>query len=175
MEQRIFLLFVIFTITRDAEVPREKTERSTRAARCVRPVGQIETFDPRRENVRAKRQRKIGEVKEEKKTYAHIGGETISTCYRPFFPHTIKLLLFIYELFFLACVTRFFPSRHVHTSTLFSGIIHREKIPIKITVVAQYSCSIFIFLFILHCRIVKNMVLRIKFYISLCKFHRAAR
>ena len=34
----------------------------------------------------------------------------------------------------------------------------------------QYSCIIFIFLFILYRRIVKNIVLCMKFYISLCKF-----
>ena len=54
------------------------------------------------------------------------------------------------------------------------AIVHWKKIPKKITVLAQYSCSIFIFLFILYCRIVKNMVLRMKFYISLCQFYRAA-
>ena len=37
--------------------------------------------------------------------------------------------------------------------------LHWEKTPIKITVlIAQYSCSIFIFLFILHFKIVKHMV-----------------
>ena len=50
------------------------------------------------------------------------------------------------------------------------ALIHWEKIPIKITLLAQYSCSIFIFLFILYRRIVKNMVLSMKFYTSLCKF-----
>ena len=40
-------------------------------------------------------------------------------------------------------------------------VLHWEKIPIKNTVLAQYSCSIFIFLFILYFRIVKNMVYHI--------------
>ena len=46
--------------------------------------------------------------------------------------------------------------------------VYWKKILIKITVLAQYSYSIFIFLFILYCRIVQNMVLCMKFYISLC-------
>ena len=48
-----------------------------------------------------------------------------------------------------------------------------KKIPIKITVLAQYSCGIFIFLFILYCRIVKNMVYHIsnKFTNRNIKFH----
>ena len=55
-----------------------------------------------------------------------------------------------------------------------------EKIPgenllIKITVLAQYFCSIFIFMYILYSRIVKNKVQGVKFYVSLCKFYRAAR
>ena len=48
--------------------------------------------------------------------------------------------------------------------------IHWEKIPIKITVLAQYSCSIFIFLFILYRGIVKNLLLYMKFCTSLYKF-----
>ena len=62
-----------------------------------------------------------------------------------------------------------------HVNSFYISNMHWEKIPIKITVLAQYSCSIFIFMFILYCRIVKNMVLCMKFYISLCKFYRAAR
>ena len=46
-----------------------------------------------------------------------------------------------------------------------SMLPHGEKILIKIIV--HYSCSIFIFLFILYCRIVKNMVLCMKFYVLL--------
>ena len=45
-----------------------------------------------------------------------------------------------------------------------SRMLHWEKIPIKIT------CISFIFLFFLHRRIVKNMVLCMKFYNSLCNF-----
>ena len=43
---------------------------------------------------------------------------------------------------------------------------HREKISIKITVLLQYLCSMFIVLHILYCRIVKNTckVFIIKFY-----------
>ena len=56
---------------------------------------------------------------------------------------------------------------------LFFGL-HWEKIPLKITVLAQYSCSIFIFLFILYFRIVKNMVYHIwtKFTKRSIKFYR---
>ena len=50
-----------------------------------------------------------------------------------------------------------------------------EKMPIIITVLAQYSYSIFIYVFILYCRMVENIVLCIKFYPSLYKFYRAAR
>ena len=48
-----------------------------------------------------------------------------------------------------------------------------EKIPIKITVLAQHSCSIFIFLFILYCRIVEIMLYHIwtKFTKQSIKFH----
>ena len=49
-------------------------------------------------------------------------------------------------------------------------MLHWEKNPIKITVLAQYSCTIFIFLLILYRRIVKNLVLCMKFYTSIYKF-----
>ena len=46
-----------------------------------------------------------------------------------------------------------FVSAAIHKWKLgpFNVSLHWEKIPIKITVLAQYSCSIFIFLFILYC------------------------
>ena len=50
----------------------------------------------------------------------------------------------------------------------------REKMPIKITVLVQYFCTMFISLYILYCRIVKNKVLGIIFYSLLCKFYCSA-
>ena len=52
-------------------------------------------------------------------------------------------------------------------------ILHWKKIPIKIIVLAQYSCSIFIFLLNLYCRRVKNMVYHIwnEFTKRSIKFH----
>ena len=72
----------------------------------------------------------------------------------------------IYDILSVAIITT------LSTFILFCNLyyIHWKKILITITVLARYSCSIFIFLFILYRRIVKNMVLCMKFYTSLGKF-----
>ena len=49
------------------------------------------------------------------------------------------------------------------------------KNPMKITVLAHYFCSMFIFVCVSYCRIVKNKVLGMKFYILLCKLYHATR
>ena len=52
--------------------------------------------------------------------------------------------------------------------------IHEKQIPIKITVLAQYFCSMIILLYILYRRIVKNKILGMKFDILFCRFYCAA-
>ena len=82
------------------------------------------------------------------------------------------IIIVLYPFFVIS--VKFVPVAPVSSSSLWYIVLAlsytEKKIPMKITVLAQYSCSIFIFLFVLFRRILKNMVLCMKFYTSLCKF-----
>ena len=72
----------------------------------------------------------------------------------------IHLTLSIHVIFpFSRSSTLFTRSMKQRRTKRWGLITHWEKNPIKITVLAQYSCRIFIFLFILYCRIVKSTVI----------------